>query len=214
MKKISELTPISGEIQEEDILVVNTAGGTRKITYAELCEAVKITLGIREVVESVNITEPGFLMDGQTASEALAQLNGNIEQLNSQTHINLVGEDLNNIKHTCFGYCNGCLNAPTTTNGYLEVISNSSHNLVMQKYTTYLAGLEFRRQLLSDGSWSGWETNGIIKTTSQISENGQVFILIGNNENNCMVINVDPAGINFRSTVAGVEKRMWDIRHD
>ena len=84
----------------------------------------------------------------------------------------------------------------------------------MQKYTTYLAGLEFRRQLLSDGSWSGWETNGIIKTTSQISENGQVFILIGNNENNCMVINVDPAGINFRSTVAGVEKRMWDIRHD
>ncbi len=85
MKKISELTPISGEIQEEDILVVNTAGGTRKITYAELCEAVKITLGIREVVESVNITEPGFLMDGQTASEALAQLNGNIEQLNSQT---------------------------------------------------------------------------------------------------------------------------------
>ena len=84
MKKISELTPISGEIQEEDILVVNTAGGTRKITYAELCEAVKITLGIREVVESVNITEPGFLMDGQTASEALAQLNGNIEQLGSQ----------------------------------------------------------------------------------------------------------------------------------
>ena len=85
MKKISELTPISGEIQEEDILVVNTAGGTRKITYAELCEAVKITLGIREVVESVNITEPGFLMDGQTASEALAQLNGNIEQLGSQS---------------------------------------------------------------------------------------------------------------------------------
>lgn len=83
MKKISGLTPISGEIQGEDILVVNTAGGTRKITYAELCEAVRATLGVREVVESVNITEPGFLMDGKTVSDAFAQLNGNIEQLNS-----------------------------------------------------------------------------------------------------------------------------------
>ena len=141
-------------------------------------------------------------------------LNGNIEQLGSQMSISLISEDLNNIKHTCFGYCNGCLNAPSATNGYLEVISNSSHNLVMQKYTTYLSGLEFTRQLLDTGSWSKWETNGIIKTGFQVSEKGQVFIFIGQNENNCMVINVDPAGINFRSTVAGVEKRMWDIRHD
>ena len=62
------------EIADNDVLIVDTAGGTRAITYAQLCAAVKDTLGIREVVESTNITEPGFLMDGKTASEAFAEL--------------------------------------------------------------------------------------------------------------------------------------------
>ena len=62
------------EIADSDVLIVDTGEGTRKITYGALCAAVKNTLGIREVVESTNITEPGFLMDGKTASEALAEL--------------------------------------------------------------------------------------------------------------------------------------------
>ena len=62
------------EIADNDVLIVDTGEGTRKITYGALCAAVKNTLGIREVVESTNITEPGFLMDGKTASEALAEL--------------------------------------------------------------------------------------------------------------------------------------------
>ena len=66
------------EIADNDVLIVDTAGGTRAITYAQLCAAVKDTLGIREVVESTNITEPGFLMDGKTASEAFAELYSNM----------------------------------------------------------------------------------------------------------------------------------------
>lgn len=62
------------EIADNDVLIVDTGEGTRKITYGALCAAVKNTLGIREVVESTNITEPGFLMDGKTASEAFAEL--------------------------------------------------------------------------------------------------------------------------------------------
>ena len=73
------------EIADNDVLIVDTAGGTRAITYAQLCAAVKDTLGIREVVESTNITEPGFLMDGKTASEAFAELysNSNLSGLKS-----------------------------------------------------------------------------------------------------------------------------------
>ena len=62
------------EIADNDVLIVDTGEGTRKITYGALCAAVKNTLGIREVVESTNITEPGFLMDGKTASEAFTEL--------------------------------------------------------------------------------------------------------------------------------------------
>lgn len=67
------------EIADNDVLIVDTGEGTRKITYGALCAAVKNTLGIREVVESTNITEPGFLMDGKTASEAFAELYSNSE---------------------------------------------------------------------------------------------------------------------------------------
>ena len=75
------------EIADNDVLIVDTAGGTRAITYAQLCAAVKDTLGIREVVESTNITEPGFLMDGKTASEAFAELYSNaIKTVNLGTY--------------------------------------------------------------------------------------------------------------------------------
>lgn len=72
------------EIADSDVLIVDTGEGTRKITYGALCAAVKNTLGIREVVESTNITEPGFLMDGKTASEAFAELYSNTELVTGQ----------------------------------------------------------------------------------------------------------------------------------
>ena len=56
--------------------------------------------------------------------------------------------------------------------------------------------------------------NGLIKVDVQIGEKGQVYLYFGQDLNNRMMINIDTAGINFRSTVDGVTKRMWDIYHD
>ena len=56
--------------------------------------------------------------------------------------------------------------------------------------------------------------NGLIKVDAQIGEKGQVYLYFGQDLNNRMMINIDPAGINFRSTVDGVTKKMWDIYHD
>ena len=71
--------PAITQIADSDVLIVDSAsGGTRKITYAQLCQAVKQTLGIREVIDSVNITEDGYLMGGKVIADALAQLNSNM----------------------------------------------------------------------------------------------------------------------------------------
>lgn len=56
--------------------------------------------------------------------------------------------------------------------------------------------------------------NGLIKVDVQIGEKGQLYLYFGQDLNNRMMINIDPAGINFRSTVNGVTKKMWDIYHD
>lgn len=48
----------------------------------------------------------------------------------------------------------------------------------------------------------------------QIGEKGQLYLYFGQDLNNRMMINIDPAGINFRNTVNGVTKKMWDIYHD
>lgn len=72
--------PAITQIADSDVLIVDSAsGGTRKITYAQLCQAVKQTLGIREVIDSVNITEDGYLMGGKAIADALAQLNSNMQ---------------------------------------------------------------------------------------------------------------------------------------
>ena len=68
--------PAITQIADSDVLIVDSAsGGTRKITYAQLCQAVKQTLGIREVIDSVNITEDGYLMGGKVIADELAKLN-------------------------------------------------------------------------------------------------------------------------------------------
>lgn len=49
--------------------------------------------------------------------------------------------------------------------------------------------------------------NGLIKVDVQIGEKGQLYLYFGQDLNNRMMINIDPAGINFRSTVNGVTKK-------
>ena len=123
------------EIADNDVLIVDTAGGTRAITYAQLCAAVKDTLGIREVVESTNITEPGFLMDGKTASEAFAELYSKIGMLNcsftsSTIHDTSFADALTDVRAQ--KYCVGFLSyyrisdAPQTVpNGFLVYFCNN-----------------------------------------------------------------------------------------
>lgn len=72
--------PAITQIADSDVLIVDSAsGGTRKITYAQLCQAVKQTLGIREVIDSVNITEDGYLMGGKTIADEFAKLNNDMD---------------------------------------------------------------------------------------------------------------------------------------
>ena len=62
MKKIGELPAIT-DVPAGSLLIVNTENGTKKITYEDLCQAVKATLGIPTVVQSIDITEPGNIPD-------------------------------------------------------------------------------------------------------------------------------------------------------
>ena len=55
MKKIGELPAIT-DVPAGSLLIVNTENGTKKITYEDLCQAVKATLGIPTVVQSIDIT--------------------------------------------------------------------------------------------------------------------------------------------------------------
>lgn len=72
--------PAITQIADSDVLIVDSAsGGTRKITYAQLCQAVKQTLGIREVIDSVNITEDGYLMGGKVIADEFAKLNNDMQ---------------------------------------------------------------------------------------------------------------------------------------
>lgn len=74
MKKIGELPAIT-DITEGSLLVVNTANGTKKITYEDLCKAVKLSLGIPTVVQSIDITEPGNIPDGPIIKAAFDSVN-------------------------------------------------------------------------------------------------------------------------------------------
>ena len=74
MKKIGELPAIT-DIPEGSLLVVNTANGTKKITYEDLCQAVKLSLGIPTVVQSIDITEPGNIPDGPIIKAAFDSVN-------------------------------------------------------------------------------------------------------------------------------------------
>ena len=63
MKKIGELPAIT-DVPAGSLLIVNTENGTKKITYEDLCQAVKATLGIPTVVQSIDITELGNILGG------------------------------------------------------------------------------------------------------------------------------------------------------
>ena len=127
------------EIADNDVLIVDTGEGTRKITYGALCAAVKNTLGIREVVESTNITEPGFLMDGKTASEAFAELYSNSEITGTYAYVGYFHE------HTWGSqkYLATAINLPigfdiSLYNFALNNISSSGHiSLDVSKFSFY-----------------------------------------------------------------------------
>ena len=90
--------PAITQIADSDVLIVDsTGGGTRKITYAQLCQAVKQTLGIREVIDSVNITEDGYLMGGKVIADEFAKLNN--EFVYSTNNLN---ESINIPKDGCY----------------------------------------------------------------------------------------------------------------
>ena len=74
MKKIGELPAIT-DVPAESLLIVNTENGTKKITYEDLCQAVKATLGIPTVVQSIDITEPGNIPDGPVIKAAFDSVN-------------------------------------------------------------------------------------------------------------------------------------------
>ena len=54
-------------------------------------------------------------------------------------------------------------------------------------------------------------TNRIVSVYADVARKGQVYFYIGENANNCMAINIDPSGVNFRSRINGSEERMWTI---
>ena len=74
MKKIGELPAIT-DVPAGSLLIVNTENGTKKITYEDLCQAVKATLGIPTVVQSIDITEPGNIPDGPVIKAAFDSVN-------------------------------------------------------------------------------------------------------------------------------------------
>ena len=74
MKKIGELPAIT-DVPAGSLLIVNTENGTKKITYEDLCQAVKATLGIPTVVQSIDITEPGKIPDGPVIKAAFDSVN-------------------------------------------------------------------------------------------------------------------------------------------
>ena len=51
----------------------------------------------------------------------------------------------------------------------------------------------------------------IVSVGPTISTTGQVYLYLGNDIDNCMVVNIDPAGINFRSRINGEEFVLWRI---
>lgn len=55
------------------------------------------------------------------------------------------------------------------------------------------------------------KTNRIVSVYADVARKGQVYFYIGESTSNCMVINIDPSCINFRSRINGSEERMWTI---
>ena len=161
------------EIADNDVPIVDTAGGTRAITYAQLCAAVKDTLGIREVVESTNITEPGFLMDGKTASEAFAELYSKI--LKFKTYDNKSGTSTTNshirtqeiIEASCEYDGQPFLLLIQNPEGSNELllIYDIGYPYVVGLKITYYGGSAGPRMVLYRRITTEWNTPQIINTT-------------------------------------------------
>lgn len=66
-------------------------------------------------------------------------------------------------------------------------------------------------QLYSDLNTTNNKTNSIVGIYANVARKGQAYLYIGSSNENCMVINIDPSGINFRSRINGSEERMWTI---
>lgn len=58
------------------------------------------------------------------------------------------------------------------------------------------------------------KTRGLVGFDVQVKENGQVYLFFGVNAKNCMVINFDPGGINFRHRDNGADTMIWSIIKD
>lgn len=66
-------------------------------------------------------------------------------------------------------------------------------------------------QLYSDLNTTNNKTKSIVGIYANVARKGQVYLYIGSSNENCMVINIDSSGINFRSRINGSEERMWTI---
>ena len=163
------------EIADNDVLIVDTGEGTRKITYGALCAAVKNTLGIREVVESTNITEPGFLMDGKTASEAFAELYS--KKLNYKIYNNRTGgiSSINNHTRTQEIILESCdfnmtsyllyINNPQGANEIILIYDMGRPYLTALKLSYYSASGEAQITLYRHTS-AGWSVPQIANMTN------------------------------------------------
>ena len=154
--------PAITQIADSDVLIVDSAsGGTRKITYAQLCQAVKQTLGIREVIDSVNITEDGYLMGGKVIADELAKLN---DDLANNNHIMAASvTDLNDVNVTAvnqvfvFRVVPGqTANMPTNTHGFVLHMYVDSNQYAIQVYFGLLnANSLYMRTKFASG-WQDW----------------------------------------------------------
>jgi len=79
--------------------------------------------------------------------------NGALDQkINISTSYN--NKDLNDLIETAFYYCNGAINRPTNTNGYIFV-QNTGTDYAYQKYITYNAARTYERVRIG-GEWQPW----------------------------------------------------------
>lgn len=114
-----------------------------------------------KIVKSANITEEGFVMDGKTASEQFAELNGNIETLASNVFLKTEGfgsiasgMNLNTVTVPGLYFCTGTDGRPVSSDGFMIVMSHSNGARGVQIYFPYIGGMW--KRIKSSDTWGNW----------------------------------------------------------